>query len=73
VKKDGGDDEPRGFRDSATGSPLAPAQPEYVAASALRVTYAKPYLANEQDIDAYLDTLRETLIAEIRAGKRVTV
>ena len=73
VKKDGGDDEPRGFRDGASGSPLAPAQPEYVAASALRVTYAKPYLADEQDIDAYLDTLRETLIAEIRAGKRVTV
>lgn len=73
VKKDGGDDEPRGFRDGARGSPPAPAQPEYVAASALRVTYAKPYLANEQDIDAYLNTLRETLIAEIRAGKRVTV
>lgn len=73
VKKDGGDDEPRGFRDSASGSPPVPTQPEYVAASALRVTYAKPYLADEQDIDAYLDTLRETLIAEIRAGKRVTV
>ena len=40
---------------------------------ALRVTYAKPYLADRRDIDAYLDTLRETLVAEIRAGKRVTV
>ena len=39
----------------------------------LRITYAKPYLADERDIDAYLDTLREMLIAEIRAGKRVTV
>ncbi len=73
VKKDGGDNEPRGFRGSASGTPPTPTQPEYVAASSLRVTYAKPYLADEQDIDVYLDTLRETLIAEIRAGKRVTV
>lgn len=73
VKKDGEDDKPRGFRDGASGTPPAPIQPEYVAASALRVTYAKPYLVDERDIDAYLDTLRETLVAEIRAGKRVTV
>lgn len=72
VKKDG-DDDLCGFRDSASGTPAAPAQPEYVAASALRVTYAKPYLADERDVDAYLATLRETLISEIRVGKRVTV
>lgn len=73
AKKDGDDDKPRGFRDSSGGAPSAQTQPEYVAASALRVTYAKPYLADEHDIDAYLETLRETLISEIRAGKRVTV
>lgn len=67
--------EQQGFKDGASSSPPTPplAQLEYVAATALRVTYAKPYLADEQDVDAYLDTLRETLIAEIRAGKRVTV
>ncbi len=73
VKRADGDQEPRGFRENASGAAPAPAQQAYVAASALRVTYAKPYLADEQDIDAYLDTLRERLIAEIRAGKRVTV
>ena len=72
-KKDEDDDKPRGFRDSSSGAPAAQTQPEYVAASALRVTYAKPYLADERDIDAYLETLRKTLISEIRAGKRVTV
>ncbi|ALN72272.1 BREX system P-loop protein BrxC [Aureimonas sp. AU20] len=51
--------------------PLPPTQ--YVAATGLRVAYAKPFLADEQDVDAYLDTLRETLIAEIRAGKRITI
>ena len=56
--------------------PAAPPPPpptQYVAATGLRVAYAKPFLADEQDVDAYLDTLRETLIAEIRAGKRITI
>ncbi|MBP0463878.1 BREX system P-loop protein BrxC [Roseomonas sp. PWR1] len=73
AKKDGDDDKPGGFSDSSSGAPAAQTQPEYVAASALRVTYAKAYLADERDIDAYLETLRETLISEIRSGKRVTV
>jgi len=60
------------FKDEAS-SPPAPVQPEYVAVGALRVTYAKPYLAEEKDVDAYLDNLRDTLVAEIRAGRRVTV
>ncbi|MFG1346539.1 BREX system P-loop protein BrxC [Xanthobacter autotrophicus DSM 431] len=72
AQKGDGEAERQGFRD-AVSSPPPPAQPEYVAASALRVTYAKAYLADERDVDAYLDTLRETLVAEIRAGKRVTV
>jgi hypothetical protein len=55
--------------------PSAPPPPptQYVAATGLRVAYPKPFLADEQDVDAYLDTLRETLIAEIRAGKRITI
>lgn len=63
-----------GFNDGASSlSTLPPAQHEYVAASALRVTYIKPYLADERDVEIYLGTLRETLIAEIRAGKRITI
>jgi hypothetical protein len=61
----------QGFTEAAQ----SPAQPptEYVAASELRVIYAKPYLASEQDVDAYLNSLRSTLIAEIGAGKRITI
>ena len=74
-KKGDGNVEQQGFNDGASSPPPTPppVQPEYVAASALRVIYAKPYLADERDVEGYLDTLRETLIAEIRAGKRVTV
>lgn len=54
-------------------SPPAPPPTQYVAATGLRVAYPKPFLADDQDVDAYLHALRETLVAEIRAGKRVTV
>ncbi len=72
TKTDGGPGKSDRSGGSESGSP-PPFQPEYVAASALRVTYAKPYLADEQDVDAYLETLRERLVTEILAGKRVTV
>ncbi|MBX3547065.1 BREX system P-loop protein BrxC, partial [Chelatococcus sp.] len=67
-------DAQQGFRDGESPAPAPPPPPtEYVAATALRVAYAKPFLADERDVDAYLDTLRETLITEIRAGKRITI
>jgi energy-coupling factor transporter ATP-binding protein EcfA2 len=64
-----------GVQQGFTEAAQSPVQPptEYVAASELRVTYAKAFLADELDVDAYLDNLRATLIAEIRAGKRIMV
>ncbi|MGD9866204.1 MAG: hypothetical protein AB7S99_23640, partial [Pseudodonghicola sp.] len=59
--------------DERAVAPPPPRATQYVAATGLRVAYAKPFLADEQDVDAYLDTLRETLISEIRAGKRITI
>jgi hypothetical protein len=47
--------------------------PEYVAATSLRVAYPKAYLADEQDVDDYLGTTRETWIKLIRAGKRISI
>ena len=73
VQKGDREAEKQGFKEDANSPSPPVAQPEYVAAIALRVTFAKPYLGDERDVDAYLDALRETLIAEIRAGKRVTV
>ena len=47
-----------------------PPSPQYVASTTLRVRYTKPYLTTEADVDDYL---RTRLIAEILAGKRITV
>jgi hypothetical protein len=32
-----------------------------------------PYLTDESDVDTYVDSLRETLTKEIRAGKRIII
>lgn len=65
--------EQQGAQGSEVSPAPSPPATQYVAATGLRVVYPKPFLADEQDVDAYLDTLRETLIAEIRAGKRITI
>jgi len=54
-------------------APFEPVAPEYVPAATLRVPFDKAYLADEGDVEGYVDALRNTLMAEIRAGKRVAV
>ena len=64
-----------GFEDGGGGvlAPRAQTETKYVAAASLRVAYTKPFLADEGDVETYLGRLRETLMAEIRSGKRITV
>lgn len=51
----------------------APRPPSYVNASDIKVAYPRPYLADEADVDQYVNELRKTLMAEIAAGKKVIV
>jgi energy-coupling factor transporter ATP-binding protein EcfA2 len=51
----------------------APRPPSYVNASDIKVSYPRPYLAEEADVDQYINELRKTLMAEIAAGKKVIV
>ncbi len=44
---------------------------EYVARASLHVAFDKAWLADEQDVEDYLAAIRETLLAAVRAGKRV--
>ena len=46
---------------------------DYVAQGTLPVAYTKPWLADENDVDAYLSALRLALLAAIKAGKRVRI
>jgi hypothetical protein len=52
--------------------PLTP-PPAYVNATDIKVDYNETYIANEADLDRYLEELKKTLLTELRAGKKVIV
>ena len=47
--------------------------PEYVTRASLYVPFAKPWLGDQDDVEAYLATLREVLLKAINEGKRIQV
>ena len=62
------------------GKPVPPETPPVTARettivhrNAVRVAFARPWLANEADVDEYLAKLREALIKEIEASHRVQI
>jgi hypothetical protein len=42
-----------------------------VSCRSVRVSFDKAWLADESDVECYLEALREALLAEIRIGKRI--
>ncbi|MAD46040.1 MAG: hypothetical protein CMH98_13650 [Oceanospirillaceae bacterium] len=48
-------------------------QPEIVSSKELKVSFAKPLLETEADVEAYLDSYRNTLLATVSQGKKVRV
>lgn len=54
-------------------TPAVAPQPEYIHARVIRVPYSRAWLADEVDVDSYLESMREVLLDEIRKGKRIQV
>ena len=55
-------------------APAAPPKPtEFVNNHDIKVPFARAYLSEEADVNDYVETLRKTLLAEIRSGKRIVV
>ena len=46
---------------------------EYVPSRSVRVSFEKAWLADETDVDLYLEAMREALLEEIRKGKRIQI
>ncbi|MRR28766.1 BREX system P-loop protein BrxC, partial [bacterium] len=46
---------------------------EYVPSRAVKVSFEKAWLADETDVDRYLESMREALLTEIRKGKRIQI
>ncbi|ESQ75037.1 BREX system P-loop protein BrxC [Asticcacaulis sp. AC402] len=58
----------------ATPFVAAPAAaPIIVSMSSVRVKFEKAVLADEADVDAYLVRLKQTLVSELSAGKKISV
>ena len=57
--------------------PASPVQPapriEYVPSRAVKVSFDKAWLADETDVERYLESMREALLDEIRKGKRIQI
>jgi hypothetical protein len=51
----------------------APKPPTYVNAADIKVAYPRTYLAEEADVDEYVNELRKTLMEQIQQGKKVIV
>ncbi|SDH54949.1 hypothetical protein SAMN04487926_105254 [Paraburkholderia steynii] len=56
-------------------SPSAKPEPriEYVPSRAVKVSFDKAWLADETDVERYLESMREALLNEIRKGKRIQI
>lgn len=57
--------------------PTPPTTPEprieYVPSRAVKISFEKAWLADETDVDRYLEAMREALLEEIRKGKRIQI
>ena len=55
------------------GAPATATEPTYVNASEIKVSFTKPYLTEEADVEHYVEEMKKTLLEQIRAGKKVIV
>jgi hypothetical protein len=46
---------------------------EYVPSRSVQVSFEKAWLADETDVDLYLESMREALLEEIHKGKRIQI
>ena len=58
---------------STSYPPVADPTVEYVPGRSIKIPFNKAWLADESDVERYLESMREALLAEIRNGKRIQI
>jgi len=58
---------------STLDQPIPTPAPQYISTKNVRVNYDKALLANESDVDQYLENLRKALLKELKDGKQIQV
>ena len=46
---------------------------EFISSRSLSITFDKAWLADEGDVERYLESMRKALLEEIRQGKRIQI
>lgn len=64
---------PSDDQDDDTPPPPPKPKVEYVNVRQVRASYDKAWLADETDVERYLESMREALLDQIRKGKRVQI
>ena len=61
--------------ESTPHTPRARQEPriEYVTSRSVKVSFDKAWLADETDVERYLESMRKALMEEIRRGKRIQI
>ena len=49
------------------------AEPSYVPVRSVSVKFEKAWLADKNDVDRYLESMREALLSEINKGKKIQI
>ena len=55
------------------GAPATAPQSTYINASEIKVSFTKPYLTEEVDVEQYVEEMKKTLLEQIHSGKKVIV
>jgi hypothetical protein len=65
------DPKPKSGTGTSTDRPETPIK--YISSRAVLVLFDKAWLADESDVERYLDSMRKALLAEIHGGKRIQI
>ncbi|TGQ80136.1 BREX system P-loop protein BrxC [Mesorhizobium sp. M8A.F.Ca.ET.207.01.1.1] len=69
------EDDDRGAAKGFENGPGANIEPPvtFISHTSLSVPFDKAFIETEADVDSFLESMRKSLLAEIRSGKRITV
>ncbi|NCB38812.1 MAG: BREX system P-loop protein BrxC [Erysipelotrichia bacterium] len=59
--------------EAATPPAPQPAPVEYINSRSISVPFSKAWLADRSDVDSYVESMRQALLAEIQKGKRIQI
>lgn len=71
--KNDGDAKPYPKPDSSDSVTTETREIEYINKNSISVSFAKSYIADEQDLEEYLNSIRKAYLGKLKDGKRVTL